>query len=131
MPFRSSINKLRIADNISSTIMSEDIEYNPHIKVVEIIKDAININTYNDQVTEFNKDVQQWENRFLSIAVVYRRDLPESEKIILLSPLPILTLDHLEEPSSYNNGQVYLSDVRTGNEHIFTDEGIMRYLKDN
>ena len=90
--------------------MSEDIEYNPHIRVVEIIKDPININTYNDQVTEFNKNVQQWENRFLSFKdLVHQSNLSESEKITLLSPLPILTLEHLEQPSLYSHSQVYFS----------------------
>ena len=32
-----------------------------------MIEDSINVNTYNDHVTEFNKDVQQWENRFSSL----------------------------------------------------------------
>ena len=51
---------------MASPRISEDIEYNPHIRVVEMIKHPIYVNTYNDQVTEFIKDVQQWENRFLS-----------------------------------------------------------------
>ena len=73
---------------------SEDIEHNPHISVVKWIKNPINVNIY--QVTEFNKDVQQWENRFLTLKdLVRRNDLPESEKIKLLPPLLILTLEHL------------------------------------
>ena len=41
----------------------------------------------------------------------------------VLSPLPILTLEHLEEPSSSSHGQVYFSDERAGNKHTFT--GVM------
>ena len=77
---------------MASHRISEDIEYNPHIRVVEMIKDPIDVNTYNDQVTEFNKDIQQWENRFSSFKdLVHQSNLPESEKVTLLSPLPILT----------------------------------------
>ena len=49
---------------MTSTRISEDIKYKPHIRVAEMIKDPINVNTYNDQVTEFNKDVQQCEIDF-------------------------------------------------------------------
>ena len=53
-----------------------------YINVVDIIKDAIHTNTYNDQVTEFNKDVQKWENRFLSLKnLLHQSDLSESEKM--------------------------------------------------
>ena len=53
---------------MTSLRISEDIEYNPHIRVVEMIKDTIDVNTHNDQVTEFNNNVQKWENRFLDTA---------------------------------------------------------------
>ena len=43
---------------MASTRISEDIEYNPHIRVVEMIKDPIDLNIYNDQLTKFN-NVQQ------------------------------------------------------------------------
>ena len=33
-----------------------------------MIKDTIDVNTHNDQVTEFNNNVQKWENRFLDTA---------------------------------------------------------------
>ena len=58
---------------MASTRVSEDVKYNPPLRVVEMIKDPINVNTYYDQVTEFNKDVQQWENRFLSFKDLVHR----------------------------------------------------------
>ena len=40
---------------MASLKISEDIEYNPHTRVIETIKDPIDVNTYDDQVTYWTR----------------------------------------------------------------------------